>query len=1449
MATKRNRAWVFQGEASSHASAIYTDFETAVKWILDARLSGVLTEYPVDEGVYDWAVSHDYYRRKGDDEPSFVGSFTSANQRHIHFEGGDPSDPIPSVAKGSLLTRRLWVFSTDRGRFPGGIFTSQEQALEWARSNKLTGILQPYPVNISLFEWMRRRLPKKGGLRRTADMIANYWAATPQDIRLIDGQPLPGSPAIWASETSSGLVGVPAVVISPSDIRLWADRTEARAQLPLLVARLIMASRARVRRLDFPAGESADLAGWDGVVVADGDDPFVPNGTSGWEVSVDRAVLRKLDRDYTKRSEDPGDIDPKTSTLVFVMARRSAGARAWARNRQAEGSWLAVRVYTADELAVWINSVPSVAMWFAALVGKIPTGVIALDAWWAEWSMVTAPPTAPALVLAGLTDVASTLQQWILAPPAPLVVRASTRDEAIAILASAATGGEVDQTHLARTWVADSPEAFGALVTSTTPLVLIANFEDRSRASAAVARGHHVFLPSDDEDPTTPSGIVATTRDRDAVESALVAMGIDRESAPQLAETARLSLSALRRRIAAVSILATPKWARSEVADALIGPLMLGSWDESRDADRRIVEEVCGQPYAAVEALLRRWRNEPDAPVSLIGSIWRFIDVADAWMLLHKAVGMLLLERFEEASLTVLGESDPRYDLPAADQYAAAVYGKTMRHSDRLRTGMASTITMIAATSESQALVTERSGQECANRVVSGLLSHANSRRWASLSGLLPLLAEAAPDTFLQHLDAALSDDQPVVASLFTDNSGAWTVSSPHTGLLWALEVLAWPSEYLSAVVDALARLAGIDPGGRLANRPSGSIAEILKLWHPSTCADSRLRLTVAERLAERYPNVAWTVISAGLPVLHGLARSTMQARWRNWRCNTGVSYAELGPLVSRSISLLLGLAGGDLDRWRNLVQLLDDLPHSERQLVLGELERVAGQLAEQDRAGLWNDLRELVERHRAFPTAGWALPGNALADMERVVELLAPRDIALASAWLFAEHPELPGFRAMPWDEQQTEARRRRREVVVQLFRGGGLDAVVRFMRTVEAPWTVGEAIVGTAPVEALLGLVQRELEGDDRISTIFARGILHELTRTQSPAIQQLLRQSQSPGVRAEVLSAMPFQPETWALVEKEPQEIRTRYWQMVSLYGRGSIESEHVEFVARKLVDHGFLERAIDFVHLYSDRVSLDVMALVLFAPFVEGTVRPLNFQAIATDIPSLLSAASDKGLDMPVLAQLEWNYLPLLREPVYNLKALPRRLREDPSFFVEVLQLVYKRRDDRRDETPSDDAKALAERAFSLLHNWKEPPGEANEHIEPEILNGWVDRARELAREAGRLEVADSHIGQVLAYLPTDSDETWPPRVLGELFERLRSSEVESGFLNGVFNKRGIVSKSLREGGRQEWELSERFAEWALAAAPRYPRLARVLRRLADGYAGEARREDAEAELGL
>jgi len=63
----------------------------AEKWIKENKLSGILTCYPVDTGVYQWAIDNKRFTPKSEKHstPEFIGGFTTASPQHYHYENGE----------------------------------------------------------------------------------------------------------------------------------------------------------------------------------------------------------------------------------------------------------------------------------------------------------------------------------------------------------------------------------------------------------------------------------------------------------------------------------------------------------------------------------------------------------------------------------------------------------------------------------------------------------------------------------------------------------------------------------------------------------------------------------------------------------------------------------------------------------------------------------------------------------------------------------------------------------------------------------------------------------------------------------------------------------------------------------------------------------------------------------------------------------------------------------------------------------------------------------------------------------------------------------------------------------------------------------------------------------------------------------------------------------------
>src|SRR3546814_9645821 len=118
--------------------------------------------------------------------------------------------------------------------------------------------------------------------------------------------------------------------------------------------------------------------------------------------------------------------------------------------------------------------------------------------------------------------------------------------------------------------------------------------------------------------------------------------------------------------------------------------------------------------------------------------------------------------------------------------------------------------------------------------LVSRLLHAVEARKWLSQQSDLPLLAEASPRAFLEAVELDLrSDDPQLLAMLRPVKSGGFD-SPDRTGLLWALEVIAWNEAHLFRVARVLARLCEVPINDNWVNRSEEHTSELQSLMRIS---------------------------------------------------------------------------------------------------------------------------------------------------------------------------------------------------------------------------------------------------------------------------------------------------------------------------------------------------------------------------------------------------------------------------------------------------------------------------------------------------------------------------------------------------------------------------------------------------------------------------------------
>jgi hypothetical protein len=1251
----------------------------------------------------------------------------------------------------------------------------------------------------------------------------------------------------------------------------WADSIGARSELPRLIRRLILETGRGIVELGFAAGEGVSAGNWDGSVRASEDAPYVPAGLSLWELSVEKSPGSKADQDYAKRISTP-DGSPTTDAVYVAVSLRPWLKRGdWAREKAAEGRWKEVRALGVDDVETWLESAPITHAWLSEVVALKPYGLVTAETWWDRWSAATTPPFPSTAVVAGRDADVAALRAALSAPGRLLTVRASSRDEVAAFVASLALSEEATDggALLARTALVDDVETWRRLREHPTPLVLVA-LTEAVAAEFGTGSGHLVVIPLTG---TTDADIELSPIDSLVSAQVLKDAGLSERQADDTGKLARLSLLAARRRLANKRELHRPAWGESPASKPVRRLVLVGRWHENSDGDRALLEQATGMSYDDLREEVAALAAGGDPLLARVSGAIGVVSHLDAFLVLRGELREDDLEALHEAVRTVFPETDPRLDLPHEDRWRASLLGKQRVYSYDLRQGLATTLALLGAHGERSIDGAGMTGRYWAGWMIREVLERANADKscllWASLADVLPLLAEAAPAEFLEAVRVGSTGAAPVLGGIFGDADGgdAFSTDSAHSSLLWAMETCVWSPDHFGLTVDLLARLAEIDPGGRLANRPFASLQSILLPWFPQNSVTPERRLSAIDALRERHEPLAWRLLLSLLPEMHSVSGHISEPHFRDWKPEKiEVSAPEYSNFIDELYKRVLEDVENAPDRWVVLIDKIDNVPARSRAATLARLDELSdgSTLSESDRAAIWEALREKVARHREFAHAEWALPEPEVAAIEPTAASFEPSAPLARRGWLFKnQRPEIPHVtRGENYQDYEAALARLRAEAAVEIADSNSWEEIFAFAMTLEVPWFLGEVLAQAGRFEHE-GEFLRLLESENNAEVTFAAGYMWKRFRD---AGWQWLDAYVAGGELAPIqvarllLHTHDF-PKAWEVADAQGDEVARAFWTYFRNHGLGDFE--YVDLAAERLLGVDRPGAALDLVGLHSRREQGQAMESARAGLVVRGLEALLRHEDSAGEmrylshyeLMGLFAALEASEVPRERVAALEWAYL-----PAFGIDSSPVALREmlsrDPQFFVDLIRRMYRPRGDadeeRTEDTENDEGddeqrRAFASNAYRLLSEWKTVPGRREDGtIDTATLDEWVTEARTKLEESGHLEIGDSHIGRVLAHGPADTDGARPCEPIRALLERLQSPPLEEGFRVELYNSRGPTSRGVFDGGDQERVVAAGYAEQAEKFADRWPRTAALLRELAESYEREARRHDEEAE---
>lgn len=1279
--------------------------------------------------------------------------------------------------------------------------------------------------------------------------------------------------------------------ISAGNISAFFSGTCRKAQglLPELLRRLIFAHNInQIQAARFPTGDNIQERGFDGYVVLSGSTPWIPDGKSVWEVGCSADPQTKADEDW--RAADLRkwpNIKQRSQeyTWVFVTPHKWPAEKRnhWINEKNNEGKWKDVKAFDCTDLEAWLDQCPAVSQWLATAMCHTTSGMFILENWLSLFLAKYKNSTAKAnLIIGGRKENSEDFEKWFSSESPIIDIRGESRQEAAWFTAAVAFSLPLHKRNslISRLIYVETPEAVDIAVNNVTGIILVPLSEEaEAKALTLTNRGCRVIclgvkraiqLISQQRSVLELHKIRAT-----ATQIALSDLNVPERLARIIAKESKGSLHAVLWALNENSAIGSPPWQNTKEITIYASLWLAGQWIERNDKDKTLIEQIAEKSWSDIEPVI-------SSELAINGQFEKFGSMTDwkAWPtcinFVIPAFSIALLKRYKKAVIDVFSMTDPRVEMSSEEKLFADLSNINHPYSKVLRAGLLSSLAMIGTKVLDQRVFVDQ--------IVCELLSGRGKNlglKWATMASELGDLAEAAPESFIKACRELSMDIDACKCLFIEDGIAIFSSRNFHCNILWALERLAWHPDYFSDVVDILAALEGLGLKTSISNTPLGSLVKIFLPWLTSTLADYSLRTSTFNALANRYPNVAWTLACKLMPSPHSVSSNTQKPQWHNW-LEEGIPKRPANEYYVFTSFLLEWIIKEAAKKPEYYYELIDKYqtwhnacPPSVSEKFVRQLSLVeVSGLDIQVKKGIYEKLLALVSSNIEYGDSEWAIKDQELKPFKELINKFASGDLIIENLWLFDPWPKFIQ-KKLTYEDREQYIADERLNAINKLHQYLGVDNIFKIVESESRKaYCLGNS------------MARLNLSDDDEDKIIcyglktpiektnieqarfnFSEGYIREklyVCDTNNTWLNYVLSRSLdwNPVMYANLALMLPPTKESWDRIAEWGNEVKNTYWKNVYYHVLRNPERD-LALSVKELLAASRPCMAIDTIAmtLHSKQgLNIDetlIEQAITNAAEQESDISMTDTQMLPYNIDKLLEYLESIGKNDDDLMRLEWIWMSALERSERGIKSLRKCLATNPSLFVSIINLVFKGENEEREELSEEDQQR-ASMGYRLLSSWHHCPAtEYTDNINnPDIkINDNVDRipfrtgivneealcsyfmnVRKLLANAGRLKIGDSQLGGILAYSPLGDDGNWPCEKVCRLIESISSDSLERGLIIGIHNKRGC--HFVAPGGKGELAITEQFKKY-LDSRHQYPRTRKILAILVRDYKEEAK----------
>lgn len=906
-----------------------------------------------------------------------------------------------------------------------------------------------------------------------------------------------------------------------------------------------------------------------------------------------------------------------------------------------------------------------------------------------------------------------------------------------------------------------------------------------------------------------------------------------------------------------------PKWEGFSTR-SLIPVLLTGAWEEN-SKDRVFIELFANEPYENYINQLKQITNREDPFVlhfkNGYSNSFKLANLEESWGILGNAITMEQLTLFKEKSLDVLLSVPSKYLLPIEDHFQAElITKKDEEYSVTLKRGITRSLIALAL----QGYENGVDFQRFVDDIFTSLFSQISRLdQLLAITDFMDLIVEASPKKFIDFLEKEVSKEESEIWRLFENNGNALFSKNYYTHILWGIEKLLCLEEYVVPAIKILVKLSERDLEYKMSNSPFNTLSHALLDWVHVVNISIEEKIELVKNIVET-STIGWKVLASILPSRSSRAISNMvRMRYRSYKLVEELQYQDQVYETQKAYyEIAINNAKEDLSKWELIFEDALFFELGLEELLIEKFKQsIDREIPDNKIYNLKEKLRDIIYKHRYYKDSDWSMCEEHISILEELFNSLSYKSNVYNYLYLFTNY-KLLDLNPTPlntdlksdWESERENLYNKQVEALKEILADGidnlwGLVYLVRqYNIDGNSEYSIGRILAKEIfNLHLNLDLISKMRENNAKEVLIAYLDTLYVNQGFEiiKDALSTLGNEHE---LKVKVLRISSIDNDFLLTLDEQDSEVIHEFWAtfLAHRYYRNNIEENSVNLVWDKLLEYRNYNALLNMVDTYfKNDIDKNIKILELILNNQEEiTINSFNSYLIIDlfkNIHENIEINRENEVYFKVY-RLEWAYFEIIIDWL-EPKFLIHELKTNPVYFAYLIKLIYKSsKADKEDEIAD---KENVRQVWRVLNKLKFCPcvtieGEVNEGE----LEAYVTVFLREIDKSGHELIGRKVLGGCFAHAPQNT--MFPCESVCNIFEKYFTEEMEKGFIQEIWNSRGV---HIVSDGKEEEALALKYENFYKKVRMKFDKVSRVLLKLSEIYKNESRAEREEATYRL